>query len=108
MPPSNHFALDETIELACAPVVPGNDLLMRANRKVSRRKHHLPCEKPLRMLLLHFPKQPAADSSRGPHGGVDEGAGCESVTEQLDPRVRNIITHRHFLELSSRRIGRCP
>ena len=58
------------------------------------------------MLLLHFPKQPAADSSRGPHGGVDEGAGCESVTEQLDQRVRNIITHRHFLELFSQRIGR--
>jgi hypothetical protein len=33
--------------------------------------------------------------------------GCESVTEQLDQRVRNIITHRHFLELFSQRIGRC-
>jgi len=31
------------------------------------------------------PKQPAAGWSRGPHGGV--GAGCESVTEQLDQRV---------------------
>jgi hypothetical protein len=41
-------------------------------------------------------------------GGVDEGAGCESVTEQLDQRVRNIITHRHSLELISQRIGRRP
>src|SRR6267143_1930849 len=43
----------------------------------------LPCENPLRMLLLHFPKQPAADYSRGPHGGVDEAAGCESVQSSL-------------------------
>ncbi len=65
----------------------------------------LPCEKPLRMLLLHFPKQPATGQSWEPHGRVDEGAGWESVPEQLAQKVRNIITHRHFLELSSRRIG---
>ena len=60
----------------------------------------LPCEKPLRMLLLHFPKQPAADSSRGPHCGVDEGAGCESATEQLDPRVRTLLPIVVFLSYS--------
>jgi hypothetical protein len=44
---------------------------------------------------------------RGPHRNVEKDAGCESVTEQqLDQKVRNIITHHHFLELSSRRIGR--
>jgi hypothetical protein len=58
------------------------------------------------MLLLHFPKQPVASQSRGPHHGVDASAGGDSVTEQLDQKVRNIITHRHFLELSLRRIGR--
>src|SRR6266478_9282599 len=45
--------------------------------------------------------------AEGPHLGVDASAGGESVTQQLDQRVRNIITHRHLLELSSRRIGRC-
>jgi len=42
----------------------------------------------------------------GPHGGADEHTGRESVPEQLDHKVRKIITHRHFLELSSRRNGR--
>src|SRR5260370_2143897 len=35
-----------------------------------------------------------------------QDVGCESVTEQLDQRVRNIITHRHFLAISSRRTYR--
>ena len=71
------------------------------------RQARLPCEKPLGMLLLHFPRQPAAGQGREPHGRVDEGAGCESVPEWIDQRVRNIVTHRHFLEISSRRNGRC-
>ena len=66
----------------------------------------LPCEKLPRMLLLHFPRQLAAGQSREPHGRVDEGAGSESVPVQLDQKVRKIITHRHFLELFSRRIDR--
>ncbi len=60
------------------------------------------------MLLLHFPRQLAAGQNREPHGRVDEGADSESVPEQLDQKVRKIITHRHFLEQFSRRIDRRP
>ena len=65
----------------------------------------LPCEKPLRMLLLHFPKQPLDGLTKG-HTVVWTGKGCESDPEQLDQQVRKIIIHHHFLDLSSRRIGR--
>jgi len=68
--------------------------------------HQLPCEKSLTMLLLHFPRQLAAGQSREPHGRVNEGVACESVPEQLDQRVRKIITLRHFPELLLRRIDR--
>jgi len=35
----------------------------------------LPCGKPLRMLLLHFPRQTAARSGRGTRMGVESGGG---------------------------------
>ena len=66
----------------------------------------LPCEKPLTMLLLHFSEAAYGRLEPRATRRCGAGAGCESITEQLDQRVRNIITHRHFLELASRRIGR--
>jgi hypothetical protein len=46
----------------------------------------LPCEKPLRMLLLHFPKQPATGWSRGPHRRVDEAQVANPFQSSLTKR----------------------
>src|SRR5260370_20366491 len=53
-----------------------------------------------------FPEAACARLVQRPTGRCGRGAGCESVPEQFCQRVRKIITHRHFLELSSRRNGR--
>ena len=46
----------------------------------------LPCDKPLRMLILQFPKQPAAGWSRVPHGRVIEAQAANPFQSRLNTR----------------------
>src|SRR5713226_7339002 len=53
-----------------------------------------------------FPEAACARLDQRPTRRCGRDGDCESVPEQFGQRVRKIITHRHFLELSLRRTGR--